>query len=387
MLSASCSNPKAPSGGPAGGQSAGGSQSAADRQPAADRQSAGGPLTVKVGIIAALSGPAASYGISINNGFKLAAEEINFGADVKLTVLVEDSAGSQEQALSAVKKLINSDSVSALLGPTLSTEMRVVGPEANSNGVPILATSNTAEGITGIGKYVLRDSMPETIAIPAAIGQAVKRYGIKSVAILYGDDDVFTKSGFDTMKRTAESTGLKITDVEKFQKGQADYNAQLTKIKSTNPDCVLCSALYNEGAVIIGQARKMGLTVPFIGGNGFNSPRVVEIAGGAANGLIVATPWFPLRQDRKVKDFITNYEKRFGQKPDQFSAQAYDGMYMLAEAIKKAGSADRDKIRDSLAGIKNFDGVLGTFSFDENRDVSMAPYVLIVENGQFRLFQ
>lgn len=307
--------------------------------------------------------------------------------EVKIDLVIEDSAGKQEQALSAAQKLINSDNVTALLGPTLSTEMNVVGPEADLAGVPTMGTSVTAQGIPEIGYYIFRDSIPESLAIPAAMKKAVDKYGIKKVAIMYGNDDVFTQSGFDTMKATAEEMGLEILTIETFQKGQSDYNAQLTKIKNLKPELIICSALYNEGAVIMDQARKMGLDIPFVGGNGFNSPEVIKIAGDAANGLIVATPWFGGKDDPKVQDFVKKYKEAYGKDPDQFAAQAYDGLYLLAEAIKNAGEADRDMVRDALAEIKDFPGVLGNMSFDEVGDIVMEPTVLVIDQGQFKLFE
>ncbi|MGE5189953.1 MAG: ABC transporter substrate-binding protein [Gemmatimonadota bacterium] len=345
------------------------------------------PLVARIGVISIITGQGAAYGEAITNGFKLARDEINARGDVRIELVFEDSSGKQEQALAAAQKLINSDRVVAILGPTLSTEMKVVGPEANASGVPIMGTSTTAQGITQIGRYVFRNSLPESQAIPASIGKAVKRFGIRKVALLYGNDDVFTKSGFDTMKKVSEDLGLKILAIETFQKGQADYKAQLTKIKSLSPDAVFCSALYEEGAVILSQARKMGITVPFVGGNGFNSPKVIDIAKGAAEGLIVATPWFPGRNDPKVKAFVAKYSKAYGKPPDQFAAQAYDALYIMAEALRKAGKADRDALRDALAGIRNFNGVLGKFSFDAERDVEMEPNVLVIRGGKFRLFQ
>lgn len=345
----------------------------------------GEPIRAKIGVISIITGAGAAYGEAITNGFKLARDEVNAKGEVLIDLKIEDSTGKAEQALSAAQKLINSEKVVAILGPTLSTEMKVVGPEANASGVPIMGTSNTAAGITQIGKFVFRNSMPETQAIPASIGKAVKKYNIKTVALLYGNDDVFTKSGFDTMKAVTEKMKLKIVTIEQFQKGQADYKAQLTKIASLKPDAVFCSALYNEGGVILAQARKMGLKVPFVGGNGFNSPKVIEIAKDAAEGLIVATPWFGDKNDPKVKAFVAKYEKAYGKKPDQFAAQAYDAYYIMTNALKTAGTADRAKLRDAMAATKNFQGVLGTFSFDAERDVVAAPSVLIVKGGKFTI--
>jgi branched-chain amino acid transport system substrate-binding protein len=346
-----------------------------------------GAVTVKVGVISWLTGAGAGYGEAITNGLKLANKEINAEGKVKIELLTEDSAGKQEQALSAAQKLMNSENVSVIIGPTLSTEMKVVGPEADLNGVPIIGTSTTADGIPQIGDYVFRNSIPETLAIPASVQKAVEAFGVKKVAILYGNDDVFTKSGYDTMKKVAEDMGLEVLTTETFQKGQADYNAQLTKIKGTNPDLILCSALYNEGAVIMNQARKMGITVPFVGGNGFNSPEVIKIAGDSANGLIVATPWFGGKQDEKVQGFVEKYKAEYGKEPDQFAAQAYDALYILAAAIEKAGSDDRDAIRDALAETKGFEGILGEMSFDEEGDIVMEPTVLTIKDGSFQLFE
>jgi len=343
------------------------------------------PVQAKIGVISIITGQGAAYGEAITNGIKLARDEVNAKGEVKIDLKIEDSTGKAEQALSAAQKLINSEKVVAIIGPTLSTEMKVVGPEANASGVPIMGTSNTAAGITQIGKFVFRNSMPESQAIPASIGAAVKKYNIKKVALLYGNDDVFTKSGFDTMKAVTEKMKLKILTIEQFQKGQADYKAQLTKIASMKPDAVFCSALYNEGGVILSQARKMGLKVPFVGGNGFNSPKVIEIAKDAAEGLIVATPWFGDKKDPKVQSFVAKYEKAYGKKPDQFAAQAYDAYYIMTNALKAAGTADRAKLRNSLAATKNFQGVLGKFSFDAERDVVMDPSVLIVKGGKFAI--
>jgi branched-chain amino acid transport system substrate-binding protein len=362
----------------------GGEQAAGEK----DGQAAGGgAVSADIGVISYISGPGAAYGEAITSGLKLAQKEINEKGDVQINLMIEDSAGKQDQALTAAQKLMNSENVTAIIGPTLSTEMNVVGPEADLNGVPIMGTSTTAEGIPQLGDYVFRNSIPEALAIPASMTKAIEKYGAKKVAILYGNDDVFTKSGFDTMKKAAEEMGLEILTIETFQKGQSDYNAQLTKIKGMNPDLILASALYNEGAVIMDQARKMGIDVPFVGGNGFNSPEVIKIAGEAANGLIVATPWYGEKDDPKVKDFVSKFEEEYGKKPDQFAAQAYDALYIYAEALKNAGEADRDAFRDALAQVKDFNGILGNFSFDEEGDVVMEPTVLIIEEGQFKVFE
>lgn len=164
----------------------------------------GDKVSAKLGVISYITGPGAAYGEAITNGLKLAQKEINAKGDVNIELVTEDSAGKQEQALSAAQKLMSDDDIVGIVGPTLSTEMNVVAPEADMNGIPIMGTSTTAEGIPQIGDYVFRNSLPEALAIPAALKKAVDKYGAKKVAILYGNDDVFTKSGFDTMKKAAD---------------------------------------------------------------------------------------------------------------------------------------------------------------------------------------
>ncbi|SOC36583.1 ABC transporter substrate-binding protein [Ureibacillus acetophenoni] len=346
-----------------------------------------GVLSAKFGVISYLTGAGAAYGEAITNGLKLAQQDINALGEVNIELVIEDSAGKADQALNAAQKIMSDDSITAIIGPTLSTEFFAVAPEVDLNGIPILGTSTTVDGIPEIGDYVFRNAVPESLAIPAAIEKAVERTGATKVAMIYGNDDALTKGGFEVMERTAKEMGLEITTIETYQEGQSDYNAQLTKIKNTNPDLILASALYNEGAVIMDQARKMGIEIPFVGGNGFNSPQAIEIAGDAANGLIVATPYFGESSDPKIVEFNEKYEKEFGKKPDQFAAQAYDALFIYADALKRAGSSDREAFRESLAETKDLEGILGKFSFDEVGDVIMDVTVLEIKDGKFIEFE
>lgn len=343
----------------------------------------GETVSANIGVVSFMTGSGAAYGEAITNGLKLAQEELNEAGDVNIELLIEDSAGEADQALSAAQKLMNSEDIVGLIGPTLSTEFEVVAPVADQNGIPILGTSVTAEGIPQIGDYVFRDSIPETLAIPASVEKAADEVDAKTVALLYGNDDVFTKAGYDAMKAAAEELDLEVVTTETFQQGQSDYKAQLSKIKQADPDLVLASALYNEGAVLMKQARSMGIDVPFVGGNGFNSPQVIEIAGDDADGLVVATPWFTDSDDERVQAFVEKYTEEFGKAPDQFAAQAYDGLYIMADALKRAGEADSEKLREALLETQDFEGILGTMSFDEEGDIVMDPIVLTIKDGKF----
>jgi branched-chain amino acid transport system substrate-binding protein len=349
-----------------------------------------GEQVAKIGYIGFMSGSGAAYGEAQKKGLELAQAELNEAnkGKLKIELIAEDSAGKKESAINAANKLINQDKVVAIIGPTLSGEMFAVGPIANEAETPIFGISNTAEGINDIGKYVFRNSLPESVAIPAAMDAAVKKHGIKKAAFIYAKNDDFSVSGFKTMKATAEKMGLQNLGEETFSNGDVDFSAQLTKIKATNPDALFVSALYKEGSLVVKKAREIGLNVPIIGGNGFNNPQVVEIAGKTAEGLVVATPFSPDKKEENVQKFVKNFEAKYGKKPDQFAAQAYDGLYIIAQSLLKTGNAnDRNALRDELAKLKDFNGVSGKLSFDEKRNPIGVPVVVTIKDGKFVPFE
>ncbi|WP_245247367.1 MULTISPECIES: ABC transporter substrate-binding protein [unclassified Paenibacillus] len=364
-------------------------------QPAATDSGSGaaagnGEQVAKIGYIGFISGSGAAYGEAQKQGLEIALTELNEAnkGKLKIELLTEDSGGKKESAINAANKLINQDKVVAIIGPTLSGEMFAVGPLASESETPILGISNTAEGINDIGEYVFRNSLPESVAIPAAMEVAVKKHDIKKAAFIYAKNDDFSVSGFKTMKATAEKMGLENLGEESFSNGDVDFAAQLTKIKATNPDALFVSSLYKEGSLVVKKAREIGLNVPIIGGNGFNNPQVLEIAGQSAEGLIVATPFSTDNKEEHVQNFVKKFEEKYGKKPDQFAAQAYDGLHIVAQSLLKTNKADdRNALREELAILKDFNGVSGKLSFDENRNPISVPLVVTVEGGKFVTFE
>ncbi len=345
---------------------------------------------VPVGAIEILSGPSAAYGTAIKAGLELALDEVNAKGVLggrKIALTVEDSAANKDQAINAARKLIGRDKVVAVIGPTLSNEMFAVGPVVNDRKVPIIGTSTTATGITAIGDYVFRTSLPESDVIPVTLAYA-KAHGVKTIALMYANDDAFSKSGFDVMKAAAEKAGLSILTIETFGNKDTDFSAQLTKIKSMKPDAVGISALVEPVSGVLLQARQLGFgkDTLFVGGNGSNSPKLGEIAGAASDGLIVGSPWFIGKTDPANQTFVKAFRAKYGRDPDQFAAQAYDCMHIVAEAVDRAGAAEPDKIRDALLKTKH-DGVMGPFTFTAGRDPASTEgvVVLAMQGGQFQI--
>ena len=342
---------------------------------------------VKVGVVFSQTGGAAVYGESQRAAVELAAEQLNEQGGVTYELVIEDDASDPSQGIPAFEKLINQDQVAVIIGPTLSNTAFSTDPIAQDAGVPVLGVSNTADGITEIGDYIWRNSLTEGQVIPQTIEQAVAAFDLSKVAVLYGDDDSFTVSGYEVFKEALDEQGVEIATEQTFAKGDTDFAPQLTAAKNANPDALVVSALAEEAALIIQQADELGMDVPIIGGNGFNSPAIIEQSGEAAEGVVVGAAWNSATDNPQTGEFIDAYEEATGNAPDQFAAQAYAGMNLVDLAVRSQCSAERDAIRDGFDGIDGVDTVLGEFSFTDDRDANHPAVVQIVEGGEFTILE
>ena len=347
--------------------------------------------TARVGFVFSMTGAGAVYGATQKNGAQLAIDEINASGQLgqaKLEGVFEDDASDKAQGINVFQKLINQDKVLGIIGPTLSNTAQAADPLAQQTGVPVLGVSNTAGGITDIGNFIYRDSLTEAQVIPQTVKAVKDTAGIKTAALMYGNDDAFTTAGYDVFKQSLQSAGVQITSEQTFAKGDKDFSPQLTVIKGTNPDALFVSALADEAAGIVSQARRVGMEkTPIVGGNGFNSPALMKNAGDAAEGVVVGAAWNSASANPLSQKFMSNYKARFQSDPDQFAAQAYAGVYILAEGLKKGGStSDRNALRDGLAQVKGLDTVLGNFGFTPERDANHSAVVQVVKSGQFAVY-
>lgn len=355
---------------------------------------------IKIGVAEALSGPAAQYGTSIRNGFVLAANEINAKGGIngdKLKLIIEDEQGKKEEAINVFRRLIFQDRVLMIFGPTLSNSAFAADPIANQAKVVVFGTSNTATGLTDRMPFVFRNSVMEADVLPVTIKEAIQHYKLKKVAVIYGNDDAFTKSGYDVFKHVLADDKIPVTATETYAKGDVDFRAQLTKIKDSNPDAIICSCLAEEAANIILQARALGLKQPFIGGNGFNSPKLFQIARTAADGTMMGTPWSSENHTPANDAFMKAYQATYHTAPDQFAAQAYDAMHIVAQALKSiklTGTLDKDRLalKDALPKVK-WDGATGQFQFRPapggkgGYDAQQTAVVNIAQGGKFMLLK
>lgn len=345
--------------------------------------SSGAKNAAKIGFTAALTGGAAAYGKSEEEGVRLAVEEINKKGDFPIDLLVEDTKAVPADSMNATKKLIQ-EKVSMIIGPMTSNEAKAAGPIIQNAKVPSLEISVTAENITDIGDCIFRNSVPESKNIPQTVKKTHKLLGYKTAAILYAHDNEQHVTAQKYFQKTMEEEGVQVIDVETFGSKDSEYSAQLTNIQHKAPDVIVVCSYYQEGSRILKKMREMGMDQPVLGDNGFVSPELGKMAGAAADNVYVSSMWSADRKDEKVQKFVESYMKAYGRAPDQFAASAYDGVYMAMDAMQRAGTTtDHKKIRDALAQMKDFKGVCGTFSFDEKRDPVVDLILMKMQDGKF----
>jgi branched-chain amino acid transport system substrate-binding protein len=342
--------------------------------------------TVKIGVIADVTGSAAVYGTMQKNAYDLATEDVKTGAidagGANLSFDVQDAASDGAQVVNLMQKFTTDGSTPLVMGPTLSGEAFKAFPIAKAANFPVLGTSTTAEGVTDIGPTVYRNSLAESQAIPPTVAKVQAKWHAKTLAIIYGDDNAFTKTDGDLFKREFEKNCATVVDTETFHIGDKDFGPALTKIASKKPDAIAIGGLFPEATQIIAQAGKLGIKAHMLGGNGLNSTQMYKVAGPASEGVVVGAAWFIGSKEPANLEFVKRFKAKYGTDPDQFAAQAYAGAQIVASLVK-AGAVTKDEM---LAGLKNFKTiptVLGPVGFTESRDVKASPVVLQIAKDGF----
>ena len=341
---------------------------------------------VKVGAALSLTGAAASYGQSQQRGLETALAALEAQEGVTYDLQVEDDATDPKQGIAVFEQFISRDPVSIILGPTLSNAAKTTDPIAQEEGVPVLGISNTAAGITEIGDYVFRDSLPETAVIPQTIAAAKESLGLEKVVVMYSNDDAFTESGYQAFAAALEDEGVEVAETLTFSKADTDFRALLTEAKAAEPDAIVVSGLIEAAIPLVTQARQAGIEVPIIGGNGFNSPQLMADAGEAAEGVVVGAAWNSASESPENAEFLEAYRAQHDSDPDQFAAQAYTGLLLVDQAVRAGCSGERDAIRDNLGELQDVPTPLGSFSFEE-REPQHPAVVQVVEGGEFTVLE
>ncbi|HSP10861.1 MAG TPA: ABC transporter substrate-binding protein [Candidatus Dormibacteraeota bacterium] len=358
--------------------------------------------TIKLGAILSLTGAGSVYGPQSQNGMMLAVKQINAsggvnGATIDLTV--KDDASDKAQAAQVAQTLIQADQDLALLGPTLSNSAVAVHPLAESLKTPILAVSTTGINIvpdcnfpdTTPCKYVFRDSLGEQTAIPDNIQSYANDAHPKTGVLLVAQDDKFSSDGGKIVQTTVGQYNINLLKTIKFNKAEADLSPYVTQAVQLKPDVIFITSLGGIPAKIMTEARNQGWQGQFLGGNGFNTATVSAQAGAAGKGARSASAWYIGNTFPSNAEFVSAYKKEYSKDPDQFAAQGYSAIKILADAAKRANltfsdvAGDRDKLRAAMETV-NLQTPLGPFQFTSSHDVKQTVWVIAMDgSGGFTL--
>lgn len=346
----------------------------------------GGGSEIVIGEYGSLTGTTATFGQSTDNGIRLAFDEINaagglLGKPVK--VLVEDDRSQPEEATTAVTKLINQSHVVAVLGEVSSSRSLAAAPICQANKVPMVSPSSTNPRVTQVGDYIFRVCFIDPFQAPVMAKFAANTLKVKKVAILTDVRNDYSIGLQTFFRQNFKSLGGEIVAEQSYSEGDSDFRAQLTQIKATNPEAIYVPGYYTEVATIARQARELGITVPLLGGDGWDSPKLFEIGGEALDGCYISNHYSVDDPAPAIQKFVADYKKKYNQVPDALAALGYDAAKILADAIRRAGSTDGEKIRDALKTVKNFVGVTGTITINADRNAVKPAVVLKIEKGKF----
>ena len=361
-----CANKTAPSGG--GGTGPG-----------------GGSNTIIIGEYGSLTGDKSTFGHSTDNGVELAVKAINAAGGVSahtLTVALEDDAGTPDGASSVVKKIITSSKPTAVIGEVASTLSIQAAPICNAAKVPMISPSSTNPKVTQTGPYVFRVCYIDPFQGTAGAKFASGTLHAKKAAILTDAANDYSIGLTKFFTESFTQGGGQVTLAQNYGKDDVDFTSQLTQIKATNPDVLYVPGYYGQVGPIAKQARAIGLNVPLLGGDGWDSEKLYEIGGVALEGSYFSNHYSVDDPSPRIQEFVAKFKKTYaGQLPDSLAAQAYDATGMLADAMKRAKDLSGPSIRDALAATKDFHGVTGDISMDENRNPVKQAVVLKISKG------
>ena len=343
---------------------------------------------IAIGVVLPLTGRFSyASGSPLLQSFELARSEINAAHPhrAKLRLIIEDDQSTIEGAVAAFNKLIHQDGVSVILGPATSTQTKEIFPIAQENQVVAISPTSAARGLSAIGDFVFRVALTTDILIPRGIEVTHTQLGYQRVATLYDEADLFSTDGNAAVQEVLAAKGIEVAATETFQGGDTDFSEQLTRIQALDPDVIFVSSQPPEKPGILTHGHELGISAPFIVRTLTGAD--VQAAGAAAEGAMTFVGWGAAIDTPGNQAFVENYSTQFGTAPSNFAARSYAAFYILAEAIERAQSTDAVALRDALASIRDFDTILGKFSFDANGDAVYDPKVLVVKDGELMLFQ
>lgn len=340
---------------------------------------------IRIGEYGSLTGAQATFGTSTHEGIQLAVDEVNAAGGINgktLKVITIDDEGKPEEASTSVLKLITRDKVQVVLGEVASSLSLAAAPICQDRKIPMITPSSTNPKVTQVGDYIFRVCFIDPFQGQVMADFALQNLKGKTAAILRDQKSDYSMGLADFFVKRFKEKGGTIVDDESYVAGDVDFKSQLTAIRGKKPDVIFMPGYYGEVGLVAKQARELGVMVPLLGGDGWDSEKLYEIGGKALDGCYFSNHYSAESADPKVKAFVKKYQDKYGHTPDGLATLGYDAAGVLAAALKSAKSLSEADIRDAIAVTKNFPGISGVISLDANRDAVKSAVVLKIENSK-----
>lgn len=340
---------------------------------------------IVIGHFASMTGPQATFGISTDRAIQLAIEERNAAGGVKgrkIVLKTIDDRGVQSEAQTAVTRLINQENAVAVLGEVASSLSLAGGPVAQKSKIPMISPSSTNPDVTDVGDYIFRVCFLDDFQGWVAAKFAKDNLKAQKVAILYDQGQAYSSGLADYFEKAFKQLGGEIVTKQAYTGGNLEISAQLQAIKGAGAEVVFVPGYYSDAGTIIRKGKEAGITAKFLGGDGWDSEELPKIAGDAINGNYFTNHYAPEEDRPAVKNFVQKYKAKYGATPDGLAALGYDAALVLFDAMERAKSLSGPDLRDAIAATKDFTGVTGTFSIDENRNAKKSAVVVEYKDGK-----
>jgi len=340
---------------------------------------------IRIGEYSAMTGTTATFGQSTHRGLMMAVDEINAAGGVlgrKIRLLTEDTQSKPEEAAMAVTKLITRDRVKAVIGEVSSSRSLAAAPICQANGIPMVSNASTNPEVTKKGDYIFRVCYIDPFQGDVMARFVYNSLGLRKVAILKDIKNDYSVGLAQYFEETFLALGGEVVATQAYSEGDIDFKAQLTALKGAGPEAVIVPGYYTEAALVVKQARELNMTMPFVGGDGWDSAKLVEIGGPSMNNTYFSTAYTADDPDSVVQNFVRKYSTLYNDKPDAFAALGYDAGLILFDAIRRAGSVEGANIRDALKATQGFRGVTGTITIDGDRNARKPIVIIAVVDGR-----
>ena len=346
---------------------------------------------VYIGVSGPLTGPNAQYGAQWKQGFDLALDEINGGGGIKgrpLAYIFEDSQSDPRQSVAVAQKFVADKRIAVEFGDFSSPASMAASPIYQRAKLVQFGFTNSHPDFTKGGDYMWSNSVSQADEQPLSAAFAVKKLGMKRIAVLHLNTD-WGRTSKDIFVKAAKEYGAEIVDIEGYLADEKDFRSTLVRVRDAKPDGIMLLSYYSDAALIARQMKQAGLNLPTVAASSVYSPKLVELGGDAVEGMFTASRYFPEDPRPQVKNFVTKFKAKYDKEPDAFNAYAYDTMILMAQVMRESG-IERQQIHDGLAKVKDVPSVIfGQASFDPNtRRVAGAMSVdLVVKNGKFTFYE